>query len=355
MITKRKLHKIIYILSRININKDLFKFLKNLFLRFNAGYRHNCEAKLPYPTTIMLELTNKCNLKCITCPRMYDYGKEMHIGNMDTSLAYKILDEALPYVQSIGLTGMGETLFAENLVEVASYIKKRKPSTVIFISTNANFPGFAEKIAPALEYIDTIQISTDGVGEIYESIRKGAKFATLHENIKILTTKSRPMGIDVMFNMVITKKNYMSMPSIIEMAHQLGVGYVNFTFINLASLTSVPLNYYDFFKTEEFLKYLRQTRETQHKYADIEVTGLDFPGNPGIKKCTLMWNHFQINHDGEVPPCCAKPFSKEYSFGNLSESSLLEVLNSPQAKAFRKCAIEGRPHPFCAKCHFVNI
>jgi MoaA/NifB/PqqE/SkfB family radical SAM enzyme len=57
----------------------------------------------------MLELTNHCNLACTTCPREYDYGKEMEPGTMTVENAKAVIDQIWPYLDSIGLTGMGET------------------------------------------------------------------------------------------------------------------------------------------------------------------------------------------------------------------------------------------------------
>jgi radical SAM protein with 4Fe4S-binding SPASM domain len=293
----------------------------------------------------------------VTCPREYGYGKEMALGEMPTSMAKAIIDEVLPYLMSIGLTGMGETLFAPNLVEVARYIKQKKPNMVTFISTNANMPNFIERIRPVLPYIDTVQISIDGVGLGYEEIRHGGSFRLLCDNISALSQLQESDNVDVMFNMVINRRNFKDMPQVIEFADENGVRFVNFTYINLASLTSVPVSYYDFFATEEYLDVLSTTKATAAAHKSVEVTGLDFLGSPGVKKCPLMWNHFQINHDGEVPPCCGKPFSKEYSFGNVAAAgqSVKKVINSERAKMFRQQYFEGKPNSFCAKCHFVRL
>lgn len=353
--TKRKLGKLFYIIRQTKLNQSTFKFVGNLVRRFAGGFRRDARKAIPYPTTLMLELTNKCNLHCVTCPREYDYGKVMRLGNMDKALAFKIIDECYPYLQSIGLTGMGETLFAPVLQEVAAYIKAKKPSIVIFISTNANIPDFIEKITPVLPFIDTVQISTDGVNDIYETIRHGASFALLASNIAALAPLAAAHNVDMMFNMVLTELNYRAMPQVVEFAAENGIRFVNFTYFNLASVTDIPLEYYRFFASDDFKRMLAETEAMARKYPEIEVTGLDFPGHPGIRKCPLVWNHFQINYDGEVPPCCAKPFSKEYSFGNVSDKPVMAVLNSAKAKEFRRCWVENRPHEFCRKCHFLHL
>lgn len=351
----RKIRKTLQTINKLRLNKDFYLFVKNYKEQILGKHKKVEDKPLPRPTTLMLELSAHCNLHCITCPREYDYGKVMNKGYMDTSLAKKIVDECLPYLKSIGLTGMGETLLAPNLPEVIEYIKEKKPSVITFISTNANIPDFMERIEKILPYVDTMQVSTDGVGEVYESIRKGATFSLLEKNIEALSKKISKTSIDIMFNMVITKRNYTSMSDVIRFAEKYGIKYVNFTYFNLASVTAIDPNYYDFFKSDSFNSVLTETKNVAKHAKGVVVTGLDFLGNPGIRKCQLLWDHFQINFDGEVPPCCAKPFSKEYSFGNVKEFSVHEVINSEKAREFRKQWFDNKPNDFCKKCHFVQL
>lgn len=347
-ITKRKLNKIAGILGRTRINKDFFKFMANSARRYLG--KRDVKKQLPYPTTIMLELTNKCNLRCTMCPREHQYGKEMNIGNMDPGLAKKVIDECYPYLQSIGLTGLGETLFAPELVEIASYVKSKKKSIVIFISSNANIPGFMERVADVLPVIDTLQISIDGVGETYDSIRLGGTFDNLESNLTALMPEARKHGVDVMFNMVISRDNYQSMPDVIDFAVRHGVKFVNFNYINLASIPEQSMEYYDFFSSPEFESVREATIRKAAEHPAVEVTGLERLGGDTSKVCPLVYNSFQINHDGEVPPCCAKPFSRLLSFGNAKDSSIISIINSPAAKSFQAAWQNGGVPSFCRHC-----
>ena len=315
-------------------------------------FNYKSEKDIPHPTTISLELTNKCNLRCTMCPREHKFAEGLIHGNMSTEMAREIIDQNYPYLQSVGLVGLGESLFAPNLVEVAKYIKSKKKSIVIFISTNANFRDFSERVTPALPYLDTIQISIDGTSDTYEKIRLGGTFNLFLENVKKLTELIKPYHIDLMFNMVVTKQNYTEMSAVIELAAQLGIPYVNFNYLNLACIPEENTSYYDFFRTAEFKEEMKKGRTAAEKYPDIEVTGLDDFDENWVGKCKLIWNHFQINHDGEVPPCCGKPFTKELTFGNVAKQPLMEVLNSPKAKSFRKSWETKKQHPFCNQCHY---
>lgn len=93
--SRRKLAKIKYIISNTQLNLNLLRFGFNLLKR--GIYRlFPDRVDMPWPTTIMLELTNKCNLHCVTCPREYAYGKSLQLGEMPTWRAKAIIDQAYP-------------------------------------------------------------------------------------------------------------------------------------------------------------------------------------------------------------------------------------------------------------------
>ena len=74
----------------------------------------------------------------------------MDIGFMPLDNAKNIQDQMIPYLDSIGLTGLGETMMYPHLLDVLKHIKKRKPSIVTTVSTNAHFNGYLNKVTPLL-------------------------------------------------------------------------------------------------------------------------------------------------------------------------------------------------------------
>jgi MoaA/NifB/PqqE/SkfB family radical SAM enzyme len=203
----RRIKKALKRIAKLPMNKYLLWYLvnktKHTYLRLSKS------TKVAYPSTVMLELTNHCNLACTTCPREYAYGQAMDKGNMSVSQAKKIIDELWPYLDSIGLTGMGETFLYKDIAEVVDYIKSKNKGIIISVSTNAMLPNFLEIIPKLINKIDTIQISIDGIGEVYELIRKKASFQQLDSNLREISKLCKGTGTDLMLNMVVTKENYM--------------------------------------------------------------------------------------------------------------------------------------------------
>jgi radical SAM protein with 4Fe4S-binding SPASM domain len=351
--TRRKLAKAIKRLKYLPSGKDFFKYSWNKIKHYS---KKTVKSKnLAHPATVMIELTNYCNLHCITCPREYAFGNEMALGHIDLGLLKKIVDQVYPYIDSIGLTGLGEPLMYKNLPEALAYIKSKNKGIITSISTNANLPQAPQIVEKIKNHIDTIQVSIDGIGIAYNQIRLNGDFDKLRKNLEIIIKIASKNDINIMFNMVVMKENCTQMSEILKFANEMGVGFVNFTLFNLASVTKIPAEYYDFYHSEEFKNELRKAEAEAKNYPQIEFTNWDFKTKSGFKKCNYPWSHFYFTWDGYLVPCCAKPFPKELHFGNVAEKPLMECINSDGFKNFRQLWFENKTPEFCKKCHFIDL
>ncbi len=349
---KRKLKKAIKRIKYLPRNKYLLYYTFNKLKHFY--YKITKSTKVAYPSTIMLELTNHCNLACTICPREYKYGKEMDKGMMNVETAKKIIDEVHPYLDSIGLTGLGETFMYKQIEEVVDYIKSKNKGIIISVSTNAVLPNFIEKVKNVIGKIDTIQISIDGLNEIYNSIRINSDFNILEKNIKLLAKMCENTSTDLMLNMVVTKENYKHMPDLVKYADNQGIKYLDFSMFNLTSVTDYPIEYYDFYESNEFLNVLSELEKVISTTKNVLVTERNFNTENSFQKCPFPWSHFYVSQDGYIPPCCAKPFPKEKNFGNVEDTNLIETLNSDSFRQWRKMWYQNKTPKFCEKCHYIN-
>jgi len=308
-----------------------------------------------YPSSIMIELTNHCNIKCITCAREYAYGDAMAKGFIDFEKFKNIIDEVYPYVDSIGLTGLGETFLYKKIDEAIDYIRSKSKGIIISCSINAHLAKSVEIANKIAGKIDTIQISIDGIGEVYNNVRKTADYEFFLKNTKGILEVVKNTQTDIMFNMVVLKENYHQMSDMLKFADKIGVKYLNIIPMNIVSRTDLDNSYYDFYQSEEFKDEYFKTKELRSEYPDIELTFYDFESPASFKKCRFMWNYFYITWDGYVPPCCAKPFPKIKNFGNVFEQPLIEILNSGDFKDFRKDWLEEKNPEFCDKCFNMNL
>ncbi len=311
--------------------------------------------KVAHPSSIMLEVTNQCNLRCITCPREYQYGEEMAKGFMNLDALKKVVDEAYPYVDSIGLTGLGETLMYKQLPEALDYIRSKNKGIITTISINAHLPGTVEMVKKIADKLDTLQISMDGVGQVYEDVRLRSDYDFFYNNVKEIVAWCKDKRAEVMFNFVAVKENYHTMAEVIEVASELGVVDVNITPFNVAAVTAHGIDYYDFFHTEAFKQELLRAKEKADQLKNVTMTVWDIKSPNEFQKCHLPWGHFYISWDGYATPCCAKPFPKELNFGNVFDDGLMHCLNTPGYLEFREMWYKNEVPSFCEKCHMVDL
>lgn len=342
MIKKRLLH--------LPKGAGLFRYASNNIKFMKAVKKKSLV--LPYPNSLMLELTNHCQLRCITCAREYAYGKEMEKGNMPIAQARKVIDETHVYLDRLGLTGLGEPLIYPDLKEIVSYIRERNKGISIFLSTNAELPNALELLEPIANDIDTLQISIDGADETFEEIRLRSKFSLFIENLEKIVELSKGKRFDPKLNMVVFDKNYKQMKKVILIAKKFGIKEIFFNSMNLVA-NDWPLNHYDFYNSPDFkleLDYLIQLAAHNNIYIEYPK----FRENVSFASCPYMWNNFYITWDGYLVPCCAKPFPKEENFGNVFGSGLLDCINDKKMQSFRQMSIDDKAPDFCNRCHYLH-
>ena len=349
-INKRRLKLLKKLISRTRFNADLMRYVTNRLHILRLNRLH--DTTIAYPTNGMIELGNQCNLHCIMCPREFQYGKEMDKGYMPLERAKQIIDEMYPYLDSIGLTGLGETMLYPHLLDVVQYIKKKKKSIIITVSTNAHLKDYKERIEPILPYLDNVQFSVDGGQNTYSTIRPNTSFETIRQNIEFTIKKGK--DVTFMINFVAMKENYQDMTDVILLAHELGVNYVNFNCASIASNPAAQRDYYKFFQSAEFAKAKEDVATMRKRFPEMEITGPDYPVNGEFHDCIFPWEYPYITWDGYYVPCCGKPFPKLLNFGNVFEKGVMTVLNSPQAKEFRRKWQQNTPPPFCHNCQLTK-
>lgn len=349
---KRRLIKAINRL--LNLPKGKY-FIYYIFNKLKHYYLKSIKSsKVAFPSTIMIELSNQCNLACTTCPREYNFGKEMDKGLMPKEKAKKIIDELWPYLDSVGLTGMGETFIYKDIEEIIDYIKQKNKGIIISASTNAMLPDFIGLASKVIGKIDTLQVSIDGIGEVYELIRKKASFETLDRNLKTLVNLCKNTKTTLMLNMVVTKENYHQMPELVKYVDNLGVSYLDFSQLNLAAVTDISIEYYSFYKSDEFLETLHSLDEVSKSHKNVNIT-YNFKNQKSFRSCPFPWSHFYVTSNGFMVPCCAKPFPKELNFGNVYSGNVMSVLNSKRFVQHRNLWYKNITPKFCEKCHFTSL
>ncbi len=330
--------------------QDFFRYTSNRVNCFIQKKQLNPIIK--HPTSLMIELTNHCQLKCIICAREYILGKQMNVGHMDFTQFKKLIDENHIYLDRIGLTGLGETLLYPKIIDAINYIGSKNKGILIFLSTNAyqaNTPTLVEEMA---NKIDTLQISLDGIGSTFEGIRKKSKFDRYYSNLEKISRFNHKARMNIKFNMVVFKDNYREMKKVVELAKELRIKEIYFNTFNLVA-NYLDLTEYNFYQTSEFRDEFNKALVKARQYG-IYVGYRDLDAPKGFRFCGYPWNDFYITWDGFAVPCCAKPFPKVLNFGNVFSEGLMPVLNCKNYQEFRKLSKENKTPDFCRRCHKIH-
>jgi len=160
----------------------LLRFLLN---RFKWHYYPRLHYVSKFPDHVDIEISSACNMKCPMCyTRTEEFKKRVSRLLMPLELFKKIIDECARYkVYSIRISLRGEPFIHPQVIEMIKYARDKGIKEISSLTNGlALTPELFERAMDA--GLTWLTISIDGIGKIYESIRKPAKFEDIVEKIK---------------------------------------------------------------------------------------------------------------------------------------------------------------------------
>ena len=144
------------------------------------------------PVCVYLEVTNRCNLLCETCPRTFEALEPP--ADMSWELFTAIVDQ-LPGLARAVLHGVGEPMLVKNLPRMIRYLKDRG----VYVLFNTNGTLLAPK--KRRELIDTgldeLRVSLDAAeAESFFKVRGKNMFDRIVRNVSEFTALQREIGAD---------------------------------------------------------------------------------------------------------------------------------------------------------------
>ncbi|MCX6259353.1 MAG: radical SAM protein [Bacteroidia bacterium] len=155
--------------------------------------------KVPdFPLNVDMEVSSICNLKCDHCFRQYlDVGKQ---GLMDFDMYRDIVDECgRNKLFTLKFSMRGEPTLNPRIVEMVEYAKS-KGIKEVWINTHGG--NLTEEMVKGFcdARLDWITMSFDGLGKMYESIRKPLKYEESLEKLKMLSRLRDKYYSDMIIN-----------------------------------------------------------------------------------------------------------------------------------------------------------
>jgi MoaA/NifB/PqqE/SkfB family radical SAM enzyme len=132
------------------------------------------------PVCVYLEVTNRCNLLCTTCPRTYEELEPP--ADMSWDLFTSIVDQVPDLARAV-LHGVGEPMLVVNLPRMVKYLKDRG----VYVLFNTNGTVLSERNGRALidSGLDELRVSLDASNrESFKAIRGRDYFGRIIRNVR---------------------------------------------------------------------------------------------------------------------------------------------------------------------------
>lgn len=253
---------------------------------------------------INLEVTKRCNARCDFC----DYWKEKVTAELDDYVS--VVRKLNPL--SVSLTG-GEPLLREDLPQIIASL--RRNFGFLFISLISNgwllTPERGMKLWEA--GLDELSISLDYLDERHD---EGRRLPGLTRHILSVAPQLRAAGVNLCFNVVMKRGNYMEIPKMVEYAADMDIKVSVSTYNCWRTDNEIHMPYKDELvrlkgKIEELIQLKKRCGNlTTGDYYLSRVP--EFFESRSIPGCTAGINWIQVTPDGMIKRCSDHPVAISY-------------------------------------------
>jgi MoaA/NifB/PqqE/SkfB family radical SAM enzyme len=282
-----------------------------------------------WPIIVKIDISPLCNLRCTYCVharpsansstllgmQAFDARQKMSVRQFE-----QIIDEIGGKSMAVSLYYLGDPLVHPNLAEMCAIASQGRLNS--HISTNFSFGLPEDKLVDLVESgLTHLTVCVDGLTqEKYERTRVGGKLDIVLANLERTLEIRRELGRNL---------------------PRVEVQYIKYQH-NVSELDEAAA-WCDERGVDQFTSYWGHL----HNYTDVSPDNYQVlapKNNRQLPQCTWPYFSMQIKYDGDVIPCCYYRHGEQYAgeesdsrvVGNVFESSIWEVWNSPEYRALRR-------------------
>ncbi|MCF1753015.1 radical SAM/SPASM domain-containing protein [Mariniradius sediminis] len=288
------------------------------------------------PTTLSIEPTTSCNLRCPECPSgLRSFTRPT--GMLSKQLFEKAIEQSKDYLTYLHLYFQGEPFLHPEFLELVSLADQNQIFTAT--STNAHYihEDNVDKILQS--GLKQLIVSMDGMTqEVYQDYRIGGKLEKVQKGLSLLLNRRRETKNTyprIVLQYLVTGKNEQQIPALKDWARTIGVDELQlkttqiYDFEDGSDLIPKDLNYSRYIPTANGKWKLKKTIEN---------------------KCWRMWQGAVITWDGRMLPCCFDKDGK-YTMGKLPEQTIPAIWSNSKYQNFRKMLLQNRKQiDICQNC-----
>ncbi len=308
------------------------------------------------PETVHLDVTNACNLDCITC---WNYAPDLATPKpvawkrqrMEAATFHRMVDEAAEAgAERIVISGGGEPFTHPDIYSFVEKVKGR--GLKLTLITNGTLCDFARLRSLGVDQVLLNMASASP--ETYAAYHPNQKPETFH---RLVEGARMLRGVTAVNHVqVLNRVNWFELPRMVELAHEVGA---RCSF----KVGDVPKGTEHHALTEEHKRTLltelipqarelarvKQVRHNLDAY-EAQLTGR-WPAG-WETGCFAGYLYSRVYVDGRVFFCC-----EHIEAGHVKDGPFHEVWRAPKYEAVRQRLHRGEYYPGCARCgkHDMNF
>ncbi len=317
------------------------------------------------PVCLYLEVTNRCNLLCETCPRTFEELEPP--ADMSWELFTRIVDQ-VPNIARVVLHGVGEPMLVAALPRMIRYLHDR--GTYVLFNTNGTLmqpKRFQELIDTGL---DELRVSLDAADRAsYLAVRGKDFFNRIVRDVGKFIAYQKQVGATtprVSLWLTGLKETVEQLPAFVRLAAAMGVTAVHLQRLVFDEsgygLASAKNSLFESTQAEEQASIEAARAIGAELGVTLDASGATEPGlslkrgagDQPWSTCRRPWSLMYFTAHGRALPCCIAPFAvrgySNYTLGDASQQSLREIWNSPAYRDFRASLLSDAPPAPCRNC-----
>jgi radical SAM protein with 4Fe4S-binding SPASM domain len=343
---------------------------------FSGGYA------LP-PSTIVVETTYECNLRCKTC---WFYGKsgifkdKKISGGLSFEQLKKVVDNVAWFKPYLYFTG-GEPLINKSTLPIIKYAKKK--GLIVGIVTNGTLLTKENSKKLISSNLDFITVSIDGPKETHDKIREIKCFEKAIQGINnvIEARKMRKKKFPLLtLNCTLSDYNHFYLEKVVSIGEKCDADVIAFQHPCFLLKRTIDAHHKVFKKLfdksddliegfenesaskidiEKLYKTINKIKMKKKKwdlrlYPDLSLNQMKsyYEKERAINdKCINPWFSATIKPNGDVSPCLG------HVVGNINKEKFMKIWNGKRFKNFRKILKQKKFFPGCIRCcaFFLNF
>ncbi|MBE7198351.1 MAG: SPASM domain-containing protein [Parafilimonas terrae] len=331
---------------------------------FEAVDARRTETAEALPVCLYLEVTNRCNLLCETCPRTFETLEPP--ADMSWALFTRIVDQ-VPNVARVVLHGVGEPMLVRDLPRMVRYLKDR--GTYVLFNTNGTLMQprrFRELIDTGL---DELRVSLDAADRAsYRRVRGKDFFDRIVRDVGKFVAFQKAIGATtprVSLWLTGLKETVDQLPAFVRLAAEMGVTEVHLQRLVFDEagygMARADLSLFESTQAAEAAAITEAEAIGRALGVTLDASGATEPGlslkrqeDRAWATCRRPWSLMYFTAHGRALPCCIAPFSvrgySNYTLGDATQATLREIWNGTAYRDFRTALLSDAPPAPCQNC-----